>query len=160
MVRLSDLPFLQTNINNNMEKEEEKKAPEGGAENSGNATLALENERLKAQVKELERKETEARSAEATQLLDEAVRSGRITAQARPQFEKLFEVDHESAKAALAALPERKPLQTSNTGGSHDDRSDWTYLDWMKKDSEGLRRMKTEEPERFKELQQTINKKN
>ena len=74
--------------------------------------------------------------------------------------EKLFELDHEAAKAALAEMPERKPLAVQqpkgNAGG--DERSSWNYLDWMKKDPEGLRKIKTEDPERFKTLQQTLKK--
>ena len=114
---------------------------------------------LKAKVKGFEEAKTNAQKEEAKKLLDDAVKTGRIDATARPQFEKLFELDHDGTKAALAALPERKPLQTSNSGGSHDDRAGWTYLDWMKKDPDGLRKMKTEDPDRFKTLQQTLNKK-
>ncbi|MDO5316980.1 MAG: hypothetical protein Q4F82_12895, partial [bacterium] len=91
-----------------------------------------------------------------------AVKTGRIDATTRPQFEKLFELDHEAAKTALAALPERTPLTAQPPKGDAggDERSSWNYLDWMKKDPEGLRKMKTEDPDRFKTLQQTLNKKN
>lgn len=121
------------------------------------ATLEAENKTLKEQ----EKAGNDAKKAEAVRLLDEAVKTGRLDAKARPQFERLFELDHEAAKAALAEMPERRPLKTQpptgNAGG--DERSSWNYLDWMKKDPEGLRKMKTEDPERFKTLQQTIEKK-
>ena len=120
------------------------------------ATLEAEKKALKAQAEAVDESLANSRKAEAVKLLDDAVKTGRIDAKARPQFEKLFELDHEGTKAALAALPERKPLQATNTGGSHDDRASWNYLDWMKKDPDGLRKMKTEDPDRFKMLQQTI----
>lgn len=115
---------------------------------------------LKAKVDGFEKVDATAKKEEAKRLLDDAVKTGRIDATARPQFEKLFENDHEGAKAALAALAERKPLQATNIGGSHDDRAGWNYLNWMKNDPDGLRKMKTEDPDRFKTLQQTLNKKN
>ena len=125
------------------------------------AALKTENATLKAKVQGFEKAEAEARKQEVTKLLDDAVKTGRIDATTRPQFEKLFELDHEAAKTALAALPERTPLTTrppkGDAGG--DERSSWNYLDWMKKDPEGLRKMKTEDPDRFKTLQQTIEKK-
>ena len=121
-----------------------------------NGLLKEENKTLK----EHEKAGNEAKKAEAVRLLDDAVKTGRIDAKARPQFEKLFELDHEAAKAALAEMPERKPLTVQppkgNAGG--DERSSWNYLDWMKKDPEGLRKMKTEDPERFKTLQQSLKR--
>lgn len=118
--------------------------------------LEQENGLLKAENKTLKEQE----KSEAVRLLDDAVKTGRIDAKTRPQFEKLFELDHEAAKAALAEMPERKPLTVQqpkgNAGG--DERSSWNYLDWMKKDPEGLRKMKTEDPDRFKTLQQTLKK--
>ena len=121
-----------------------------------NGLLKEENKTLK----EHEKAGNEAKKAEAVRLLDDAVMTGRIDAKARPQFEKLFELDHEAAKAALAEMPERKPLTVQppkgNAGG--DERLSWNYLDWMKKDPEGLRKMKTEDPERFKTLQQSLKR--
>lgn len=121
------------------------------------ATLEAENKTLKEQ----EKAGNNAKKAEAVRLLDDAVKTGRIDAKARPQFEKLFELDHEAAKTALVALPERTPLTAKPPKGDAggDERSSWNYLDWMKKDPEGLRKMKAEDPDRFKTLQQTLNKK-
>lgn len=118
--------------------------------------LEQENGLLKAENKTLKEQE----KSEAVRLLDDAVKTGRIDAKTRPHFEKLFELDHEAAKAALAEMPERKPLTVQppkgNAGG--DERSSWNYLDWMKKDPEGLRNMKKDDPERFKTLQQTLKR--
>ena len=121
------------------------------------ATLEAENKTLK----ENEKAGNDAKKAEAVRLLDDAVKSGRIDTKSRPKFEKLFELDHEAAKAALAEMPERQPLTAQPPKGDagSDERSSWNYLDWMKKDPEGLRKMKAEDPDRFKTLQQTLNKK-
>ena len=124
------------------------------------ATLQNRDEEIRT-LKEHEKAGNDAKKAEAVRLLDDAVKSGRIDAKARPQFEKLFELDQEAAKAALAEMPARQPLtaQPPKGDGGSDERSSWNYLDWMKKDPEGLRKMKTEDPDRFKTLQQTLNKK-
>lgn len=120
------------------------------------ATLEAENKTLK----ENEKAGNDAKKAEAVRLLDDAVKTGRIDAKARPKFEKLFELDHEAAKAALAEMPERQPLTAQPPKGDagSDERSSWNYLDWMKKDPEGLRKMKAEDPDRFKTLQQTLKR--
>ena len=166
-INLSDLPNMAIGPKiNDMSKEialklglEENASPQACVEaiqkkDEKIATLEAENKKLK----EHEKAANDAKKAEAVRLLDDAVKTGRIDAKARPQFEKLFELDHEAAKAALAEMPERKPLTVQppkgNAGG--DERSSWNYLDWMKKDPEGLRKMKTEDPERFKTLQQTL----
>lgn len=166
-INLSDLPNMAIGPKiNDMSKEialklglEENASPQACVEaiqkkDEKIATLEAENKKLK----EHEKAANDAKKAEAVRLLDDAVKTGRIDAKARPQFEKLFELDHEAAKAALAEMPERNPLTVQppkgNAGG--DERSSWNYLDWMKKDPEGLRKMKTEDPERFKTLQQTL----
>jgi len=168
IVRLSELPVLLTKHNSTMNEQKQDQDPKGVTGNPGgnapqggsdNASIVAENATLREQLRQRDERDRTARKAEATSLLDNAVKSGRITAQARAQFEKLFEADHESAKAALMALPERQPLKTSNNAGGHGDRSGWTYLDWMKKDPDGLRKMKTDDPERFKELQLTLTTK-
>ena len=169
-INLSDFPNMEIGpkINNNMSKEialklglDENASPQACVEaiqkkDEKIATLEAENKKLK----EHEKAANDAKKAEAVRLLDDAVKTGRIDAKARPQFEKLFELDHEAAKAALAEMPERKPLTAQppkgNAGG--DEKSSWNYLDWMKKDPEGLRKMKTEDPDRFKTLQQTLKK--
>lgn len=168
-INLSDLPNMAIGPKiNDMSKEialklglEENASPQACVEaiqkkDEKIATLEAENKKLK----EHEKAANDAKRAEAVRLLDDAVKTGRIDAKARPQFEKLFELDHEAAKAALAEMPERKPLTAQppkgNAGG--DERSSWNYLDWMKKDPEGLRKMKTDDPDRFKTLQQSLKR--
>ena len=170
-INLSDLPnkAIGPKINHNDMKENALKL--GLAENAAQqdcvdaiqqkddqiATLKTENATLKAKVQGFEKAEADARKQEAAKLLDDAVKTGRIDATSKPQFEKLFELDHEAAKTALAALPERTPMATkASKGVSADDRSSWTYLDWMKKDPKGLKKMKSENPSAFAVLQQTL----
>ena len=112
-----------------------------------------------AEVLEAEMKaEAEARKQEAVTLLDEAVKSGRIDATAKPQFEKLFELDHEGTKAALASLPERKPLETAAPGSAD---GNMTKMSWDELDkADLLYELKTKYPEVYKQkYNEKFNKK-
>lgn len=91
--------------------------------------------------------------------LDAAVASGKITADEKENYQKLADSDFETVKKIIdakqpkASQSLRELAVQSNT---HADRADWTYLDWMKKDSEGLARMKKENPSEFARLQATL----
>lgn len=100
---------------------------------------------LRAKLKSYEDRETAARKQEAAQLIDDAVKQGRIDAKAKPQFEKLFELDHESAKTALSALPERRALEISKTTSAD---SDLTKMSWDELDkTDRLFELKTKFPD-------------
>lgn len=168
-INLSDLPTLAIGPklnHNNMSKEIALKP--GLAENADPqacveaiqlkddtiATLKAENATLKAKVNGFERAAAEARKQEATQLLDDAVKTGRIDATAKPHYEKLFELDHEATKAALAAMPERKPMETSAPAAADADlmKMSWDELD----KADRLYDLKTKYPEVY---QQKYNEK-
>lgn len=91
--------------------------------------------------------------------LDAAVASVKITADEKENYQKLADSDFETVKKIIdakqpkASQSLRELAVQSNT---HADRADWTYLDWMKKDSEGLARMKKENPSEFARLQATL----
>lgn len=82
-----------------------------------------------------EKKEGEARQAEAITLTDAAIKDGRIDASAKDSFLKLFEADHDSAKVTLASIPKRQPV--GSRIGSEGEKTEeeklaamtWTELD-------------------------------
>ena len=57
--------------------------------------------------------------------------------------------DGEGKKLAVAI----ENLTKSNGGGASNERDTWTFLDWYKKDSEGLSLMAEKEPEKYKKLE-------
>ena len=100
-------------------------------------------------MKGFEDKEAAARNQEAVTLLDDALKKGRIDASAKQHFEKFFELDHEAAKAALAALPERKPMETVH---SESNNGDLTKMSWDELDkADLLYELKTKHPEVYKQ---------
>lgn len=116
--------------------------------------LEEENRQMRLRLKAIDDAAAEAQKQEVVNLLDDAVKSGRIDATARPKFEKLFELDHEAAKTALAALPERKPMEAKPAGTGDSDlcKMSWDELD----KADRLLELKTKYPEIY---QQKFNEK-
>lgn len=75
--------------------------------------LSDKNKALEEQLAALAKKETEAKSAEALSLTDQAIKDGRINAEAKESYLKLFDTNHEAAKQALGAIPKRNTLASS-----------------------------------------------
>ena len=86
---------------------------------------------------DFKKKETEAKKAEAVSLVDIAIKDGRINAEAKESYLKLFDVDFESAKTSLASITSRKSvreqIQGSQEGGSVEltdlEKKSWDELD-------------------------------
>jgi HK97 family phage prohead protease len=175
VINLSDLPnkAIGPKINNNMPKEialtlglDENASPQAcvnaitelkseiASHEATRQNLEEENRQLRLRLKAIDDAEAKAQKQEVVNLLDNAVKSGRIDATARPQFEKLFELDYEAAKTALAALPERKPLEAKPVGMADGDlyKMSWDELD----KTDRLLELKTKYPEIY---QQKFNEK-
>lgn len=111
--------------------------------------LEEENRQMRLRLKAIDEAADEAQRQEVVSLLDDAVKTGRIDAKARPQFEKLFELDHEGTKAVLASLPEREPLKAQPAGTAD---GDLTKLGWDELDrSNRLYELKTKHPDLFRQ---------
>lgn len=74
----------------------------------GAAALATENATLKRENQEFKAKEEAAFKATKSKLLDEAVKTGRISESTRPAFEALLEQDFEKGKSTIEALKPTK----------------------------------------------------
>lgn len=96
--------------------------------------LEKEKKKLKEELdkyKEAEKaskdEEKKNQTEEAKELIDAAVRDGRIEASAREAYVRLFDQDFSSTKIALSALPTRKPLsgRMGNGVSLGDEGSPW-----------------------------------
>lgn len=179
VINLSDLPnkAIGPKINNNMPKEialtlglDENASPQAcvnaitelkseiASHEATRQNLEEENRQMRLRLKAIDDAAAEAQKQEVVNLLDDAVKSGRIDATARPKFEKLFELDHEAAKTALAALPERKPMEAKPAGTGDSDlcKMSWDELD----KAERLYELKTKYPDIYqKKFNEKFNKK-
>ena len=88
------------------------------------------NTELQGKLDAIELKEKEAKTAEATALVDAALKDGRLSDNEKGTVKafwlKSFEGDHEGAKAALEALPKREGArQQLNDNGGAGTESAW-----------------------------------
>lgn len=81
-------------------------------------------------------KEASALVAEATTLVDAAITEQRIEASAKDAYIKLFAADHESAKAALAAIPKRVTAKDI-VGAGEPDADPVVKMSWDQADRAG-----------------------
>lgn len=102
-----------------------------------NKRLNAENGVFKTRIDELNAAEKAKRTAEATALVDEAVKDGRLDAGGKATFLELFEMDHDKAKRTLNAIPKRGSVkskfeQKSNLGDADFakfEKQDWNSID-------------------------------
>ncbi len=142
------LSFEQSLNINKMEKEQTQKMAEL------EATITEKDKR----IAELEAEKAERTRNEREAYLAGKVNDGIITETEKPHFAKLAEKDFDSVKAILDTRHAQK--QTSLSAMAHEarkdtataDRTNWSYLEWAKKDPEGLRKMKIESPKEFERL--------
>lgn len=85
---------------------------------------------------------------------------GAITEQEKPIYALSAEKDFDATKKVLEAKPGKEVVEQLNLGAStlgsntaSEDRKDWTYLDYFKKDPAALQKMERENPEAFKKLE-------
>ena len=102
-----------------------------------NKRLNAENGVFKTRIDELNAAEKAKRTAEATALVDEAVKDGRLDAGGKATFLELFEMDYDKAKQTLNAIPKRGSVkskfeQKSNLGDADFakfEKQDWNSID-------------------------------
>lgn len=121
----------------------------------------LESYKQKEQL-EIESKQNELKEA-AISIVNEAKEEGKITENEVEKYTSLAVSDIEMVKNIFSKITVEKkatPVFDFNNSGNTvivNDRSNWTFTDWSKKDSDGLLRMKNETPELFNELVSKID---
>jgi Mu-like prophage I protein. len=134
-----------TNTNTNMEEKKEPVKPDAKDE---------EIAQLKAELAANKQQRIDA-------VLAAAVAQGKISEAEKPHFAKLAEADLESVQAIIDARETKqgmslKDLQHNAASHVTPGRESWTYLEWMKKDPQGLKAMRSNNPKEFERLQNTL----
>lgn len=116
-----------------------------------------------AEIASLKAQLAESKKREVDSFLTAAMQSGKITTEEKEGFAKLAANDFETVQSLINSRPAKasaslKDLQAQTATAVPAGRENWTYLEWMKKDPEGLKRMKTENPTEFERLQNTLKK--
>ena len=112
---------------------------------------------LSARAAQAEKKLAEINESEATSLVDEALKAGKITADKRDSFLTLAKTNLQVAKDTLAAIPARANLSGKVTNSTPEgsipaEREGWSYLRWLKEDRGGLMALKASDPETFEAI--------
>lgn len=115
-----------------------------------------------AEIASLKAQLAESKKREVDSFLTAAVQSGKITTEEKEGFAKLAVNDFETVQSLINSRQAKasttlREMQAHTATAAPAGRENWTYLEWMKKDPEGLKRMKTENPTEFERLQKTIS---
>lgn len=117
-----------------------------------NTTLKTTNQALSAKVEGFEKKEKETRNATAIQLVDTAIKDGRLDAKGKEAWLKMFDSNYDQAAAQLEAIPTRGSVaaQVQPAGGKKENLqlSDMSFSDILKADR--LKELK-KDPELYKQ---------
>lgn len=103
--------------------------------------LKTENVTLAGRVDELNSTAKAKQKAESVELIDAAIKDGRLNATAKDGMIKLFDLDFTSAKATLESIPARQSvtgrIETGTGGSNATELADLQKKDWDALDKEG-----------------------
>lgn len=126
-----------------------------------NETLTTANVKLKADLKAKEDADATQKAADATALVENAIKTGKIDAKAKESFIKQATENYGDVKNMLDGIQERKSIKdqvhgfgqkSTSAGADMTDKTSWNYLKWSKEDPKGLAEMRTNDPEAFEAL--------
>ncbi len=134
--------------------------PEVSEFNAAVMELTAKNATLLSAKEKAEKELSDHRTAQAKDLVDLAVKEGRITADKSESFQKLAVSDYKQCKDLLDAMPAKQTLSDKIVTGKKGDasREDWNYMKWLKEDPKGLTAMERDDPEAFKTLKAAYSK--
>lgn len=162
--------FIKLQINNNKKMEIEtvnlsaialvKLAVRAEEATPGNEKFALaieklvgDNTSLQTKVDTLEKEKKEALQAQATTLVEAAIKEGRIDATKKEEFTTLAVENYTLAKGVIDSIPIKKSLTASlNNKEQADERSKWTYSDWKREAPTELATLKETDPVAYKKI--------
>jgi HK97 family phage prohead protease len=98
---------------------------------------------------------------QAKELVDLAIKEGRITADKKESFEKLATADFKQAKDLLDSMAPKTSLsgKIKAAGSSAPDREGWDYMRYLKEAPAELAALKVEDPEKFESLRKSYKAK-
>ncbi|MEG1572781.1 MAG: phage protease [Bacteroidales bacterium] len=121
--------------------------------NAAIITLKAKADMAEKNYQELQTKIQSDMDQKATELVELAIKDGRITADKKNAFLTLAKADFQTAKTTLEAIPTKQNLATQlRPIGESDipaERKDWTLLTWMQKDITGLNALKASDPQAY-----------
>ncbi|MEJ5316777.1 hypothetical protein [Tenuifilum osseticum] len=112
--------------------------------------LLKRNAELEQQVNQYAERERQQRKERSAKLIDEAIRTGRINADARQAWEMMFDTSYEVAEQAILALPKRQSVRDTLTKDASSRADRYASMTWDELDRKGkLRELKADYPELY-----------
>lgn len=122
--------------------------------------LVLKDEIITSLNKKVNDYEKSIKESEINTILNEAVRTQRIAVNLKETYRKLLTTNFDDTKELISKLvPNKSVSLLDKIEEKNDSRINWTIRDWEMKDSDGLREMKANNPERYQELYNNYYKK-
>lgn len=125
-----------------------------------NTNLTNSVKELQNKITEYEAKEKDLLKQQATELVENAIREQRINPTEKQTWIDLAVVNYEGTKKAINSIQPvklSKVIDTANNQANpQDDRANWSYTDWAKKDPKGLQELEKKQPEVFNQLIKTL----
>lgn len=128
------------------------------SESEINQAIAAKNQK----ITDLQAKVDAEQEAKVKDLIDNAVATGKIKGSEKDEFTKHAQANFDLTKQMIDRLPVKGSLSSKAESGNvdeSDERKDWTFSDWTKKDTAGLLQIKANDPERYKSLVETSGQK-
>ena len=125
--------------------------PDNAAIEKAVTQLSAERDKYRTELDKRDADEIEA-------FVNLAIADGKITADKKEATLKLAKVDLAAAKELLNSMPTKVSLAGHITKlGTGDERKNWTYAEWHKKDLPGLKQLKVEDPTAYKAIKRNTN---
>lgn len=106
-----------------------------------------------ATIAEMQGKLDAVHKNKISEMINNAVQAGKITAEMKPTYEKLAASDFDATKAVLNAIPAYKTIAGQlDKETIPEARKDWSFKDWQSKDGKGLMKLRDEQPEVYSML--------
>lgn len=116
----------------------------------------LELEANATKLTELENEVKSLKSLAATELVENAIKAGKISEESKDTWLTQATNDMENAKVLLSGITNTASAAVITNElkdvENKADRKDWDFQKWGEEDSEGLDKMRNENPEKFEEL--------
>lgn len=123
--------------------------------------LESERDQYKNKAETAEAKEKELTKAVAEQAVDADIAAGKFAATDREKLIDQATNNLDAYKSLSASIPVKsasvseainRAKADAGKGGNVEDRTNWNFMDWLKKDRKGLEAMEKERPEEFQKL--------
>lgn len=123
-------------------------------------SLKEKNAELEAKLADKEKELETVREKEAVELVENGIKEGKFKKESRESLISSAKQNFGLVKNMYDSIQTASVARFVNVAGSgedkKDDRSNWSYRDWEKKDQEGLKNMYVNNREQYNELLKTL----